>query len=224
MKNLLFIVSAIFVSSAAMADIEPAYCQPSNFARTEVNPKMAASGYGILRRHSFRLGKTLFSGMAVGLSLPKSVSELATVNSDSKASEGYCTWYVNKYNPIAEVRFNWEYLSMPGANAQASATEYAQALDRSFDQNPVSFLSCMEKHHYLAIGCNNEQHRGPSVFAMILSFSGCTPEHSVALVNHYWGLNGVPLATRLAIAQKGYEMGARRPASRLKMSALFSGM
>ena len=69
------------------------------------------------------------------------------------------------------------------------------------------FLSCLEESKYLAIGCHGMLHRGPSAFAMILAFSGCSPAHSLEIVNHLWGLNGVKYEVRNAIAEAGYELG-----------------
>ena len=105
----------------------------------------------------------------------------------------------------------------------AQALSAFKQIEEAFDtKKGPSFLSCAENRHYLALGCNSMAHRGPTVFGMLLAFSGCTPEHSLEIVNHIWGQNGVSDETRLTLIQEGATHGKTRPESREHFRELFS--
>ena len=78
----------------------------------------------------------------------------------------------------------------------------------------MSFVSCAIDHGYIAMGCDGMKHRGPSVFAMLLAYSGCSAKNAATIANKLWGLNFVKEATREAIAEKAFEMGQRQPQMR----------
>jgi hypothetical protein len=65
-------------------------------------------------------------------------------------------------------------------------------------------------------------HRGPTVFGMLLAYSGCSAEHSLEITNQIWGLNGVKRKVRLAIIRKAYELGNTQKESRKRLAELFS--
>ncbi len=72
------------------------------------------------------------------------------------------------------------------------------------------------------MGCDEMKHRGPTAFAMFLSFEGCSPEHSVEIANRLWGENGVSAATRQTVARKGFELGRQRAGIRARLQDLMS--
>ncbi|MBK9294428.1 MAG: hypothetical protein IPM57_08275 [Oligoflexia bacterium] len=215
-------ISLLFQIQSVLAQ-QPSYCEPSVFLSHEVKPKtlIELNEFGLLRLHAFEFGSVRLVGLAVGLSVPNYVKNLALKHSPSTGDQKYCTWYFNKWNWIAERDFNWHYLPIPLKNQEKMAKIYEEVLDKSFDQELPSFISCLQNHKYLALGCNNMQHRGPSVFSMLLAFSGCSPENSTIIANSLWGLNGIKFKTRLAIAQKGYQLGELRPYSRLRLQNIF---
>ncbi len=229
MKNHIILIQAslslLIFANIAMAQPksnldEPAYCDQGNFLTHEITNSMEDEL--LFRMHSFQLGKTKLVGLAVGISDPFDITRMARFNSNANHSEKYCTWYFNKGNPLAEKFFNWRYVMKPTANIPVIVANYSSVLDSSFDDEPENFVSCVTKNHYLAMGCNDQQHRGPSVFAMVLAYSGCTPLHAVTIANGLWGLNGVPFESRLALAQHGYDLGSANPEARLKMAQAFS--
>jgi hypothetical protein len=58
---------------------------------------------------------------------------------------------------------------------------------------------------------------------MVLAALGCEPEHAAEIVNHLWGLNDVPAASRLAAIRRAYEIGARQPELRARLQRLLGG-
>ena len=54
-----------------------------------------------------------------------------------------------------------------------------------------NMLWCMENFHYVGMGCNDQQHRGPTVFGILLVKSGCTAEQAFQIVHDKWGDNTV---------------------------------
>lgn len=230
MKSKIALSFAVLITSytsfAATQELEPPYCQPQVFLSHKVAAKsqIQAREFGTLRLHAFEFGKTRLVGLAVGLSIPYYVQKLATHHSTADKNVKYCTWYFNKWNPIAEKEFNWKYLPIPLKNPGIMVKTYEQVLSSSFDSEIPNFISCLEEHKYLAMGCNNMQHRGPSVFAMLLAYSGCSAKNATDIANHLWGLNGIPYQTRLAIAEKGNEMGRLSPLSKLRLQKVFMGL
>jgi hypothetical protein len=99
--------------------------------------------------------------------------------------------------------------------------EYRAVLQDQFAKAPISFLSCLENNKILIMGCNAQMHRGPTVFGMLLSFSGCSAEHSAEIVNSLWGLNGVKAEVRLAIIDEGRKLGDEDPNARLRLQRAF---
>jgi hypothetical protein len=162
-------------------------------------------------------------GLAVGKSDPKAVADLAHKFGRAPGSQGYCTWYLNSGNAEAAELFNHHYMENPidfFFNTIGIEYRYANELRSSFvpsSEQIASFASCAEKHSYIALGCQGQQHRGPSVFAMLLAFAGCSPVHAVQIANQTWGMNFVAFQTRLAIAQEGKRMGDAHPELRQKI-------
>ncbi len=204
----------VLAGGPATAD-EPAFCDPEKFLSLEETPVVA----GIDRLRVFRIGRLRLAGMAVGASEASDVIGLAETYSVT-ADDHYCTWYVNKGNKEAEAEFNFHYVSNPLYSTPGrAAKEFMGTLGSSFKGGPgiPSFWSCAVNSGYIAMGCNAQMHRGPSVFGMILAFSGCSSEHALSIVNRIWGLNGVLPEVRLAIIQAARDFGDSRPDLRAKL-------
>lgn len=204
---------------------EPAYCRADTFLRHEVPD---AERYLLYRDYIFQVGKVRLVGMAVGDSINYEIKDLAQQNLRTESAQhenNFCTWYFNHTEKDAERDYNWTPVDKPAQdtnpeNIKRGVQKYMQALGGIFDSNQVNMLGCMEKYHYVAMGCDGMKHRGPTAFAMLLAFSGCSAEHSVQIVNTIWGLNGISYQGRLAVAQAAYDLGTKRPESRLRMQNL----
>jgi hypothetical protein len=72
------------------------------------------------------------------------------------------------------------------------------------------------------MGCDGQKHRGPGVFAALLAYSGCMPDHAAAIAYQVWGLNGVPWQTRQAIAEAAAARAQAEPAQSARLRELFS--
>ena len=210
---------------------EPSYCEPEYFASLELNSKdYREQQTKIVRFHAFKVGKVTLAGAAIGASDTDELANLASAF-DAEGSVGFCTWYVNtpkdgKYANgfIAEARFNYDPVKPNPKNLTAgeAVEEFDKVLGDQFIKTKPSFFSCLEDHHFLNIGCNAMKHRGPTAFAMLLAFSGCSAQNAAEIANKTWGLNGVKEAVRMAVAQRGYELGEDTPEERLAMQKLFT--
>jgi len=192
--------------SSATNTNEPSYCNPSTFSKFEISPP--ANSSKILNLHVYRLGHVVLAGMAIGKSPTSAMEALAKSYSAKVDQVNYCTWFVGSGNSSAQKAFN--YLPVPNLftlNINNAASTFMNILGSSFFQDNNNFISCAETDGYLAVGCNEQQHRGPSVFGMILAFSGCTPEHATAIANNIWGLNGIKQEVRLSIVKAAYDYG-----------------
>lgn len=213
MKTLLLLILPLVLAvQTAFAD-EPAYCNPENFFKNEISVQN-----GIWREHTFRMGDVILLGGAIGMSLPNKVTGYAEENSTASIGEKFCTWYYNDGNDIASTLFNHFYVTNPKeVTVVTGPQEYRETLKDQFAKSNISFLSCIEQHKYLAMGCNGQMHRGPTVFGMLLSFSGCSSKNSLAIVNKLWGQNGVKPEVRQAIIEEGYKLGNEDAEARLRM-------
>ncbi len=199
---------------------EPAYCNPAAFSPSHEIPILTQ---GIIRGHAFRLGKVVFVGLAVGNSPVDATETLAREFSVAGDKHGYCTWYFNKGNEEAENSFNWNYVSNPkDLRTDEAVTMYLDRLGPSIDSDENNMIACARELGYLAMGCTGQKHRGPTVFGMVLAYSGCSPHRANAIVNSIWGLNGVPSARREAIIRAAYERGRSNPDKSRELRELFS--
>lgn len=215
----LHFVLLLCCAHAARAADEPAYCRPEVFLAQEVTPEKGKADLLPNRLRAFRLGKTLLVGASVFMS--DAMGELAKANSTAGPDAGFCTWYLNKGRPYSQMDFNWRYVENPKRMSAHSAKDWMEELSSSFGTDPVSFVSCAERHGYIAGGCNSQSHRGPTLFGMILAYSGCSPENAAQITNSLWGLNSVSEEVRLAIIRAAYELGAAEPAYRKRLAAAF---
>lgn len=199
--------------------VEPYFCDPAVFVQQEIVPK---DGGGIKRLHAYRLGGVVLSGMAIGASEAGAVESFAGTQG-ATPQERFCTWYVNKGNTEAERTFRHIYLPDPSSLSPEEAAErYAQLLAPAFAEERGSIWWCLEQQGFIAVGCNGQLHRGPTVFGMVLAALGCSAENAAEIVNRIWGLNGVPPATRLAAIKQGAEAGARSAALRSRVQRRLS--
>jgi hypothetical protein len=188
---------------------QPAFCEPSNFKKFEVQYNAKQKPQNL---HVYKIGGLTLAGLAVGHSQVSDVVALAQTFSSAGASENYCTWYLNDGNKDAQKAFVWNYVPRPtGSNYQDMGSIYLKALGDDFDQNNISFLSCALSHGYIAMGCDGMRHRGPSVFAMLLAYAGCSPEHAAQIATEIWGSNGIKLQMRTELARLAADIGAANP-------------
>lgn len=199
-----------------LAPGEPAFCDLKTFQSLEI----LATEKGLIRNHTYQIGDLRLTGLAVGKSPVASTQALANQFSRFAAAEKSCTWYFNDGSDGAAEAFNHRYVSNPSFKGTSIANEFEKVLSSSFFQDPTSFMSCALDHGYIAMGCDGQKHRGPSVFAMVLAFAGCTPQNATAIANKIWGSNGVATATREAIANKGKLLGDANPALRKQFQAV----
>ncbi len=197
-------------TTTRLEDGEPLYCDYDNFKKYEVE----RPDNGVERAHVYQLGQLTLVGLAVGDSPVAATQELAAQYGTFAPEERDCTWYFNDGSDEAAEAFHQQYVPSPVLQFSSIAKKYRTVLSTSFATDPVSFLSCATKHHYIAMGCDGMRHRGPSVFAMLLAFSGCSAKNATKIANKVWGINFVFPSTRRAIAQVGYDIGEANPAWR----------
>ncbi|MGE3975054.1 MAG: hypothetical protein AB7F59_11070 [Bdellovibrionales bacterium] len=213
-----FLTAMIGLSASTSHGTEPAYCNKAFFMQKKIKYKES----GLERWSAFKLGRITLAGVGIGNSDSTSVAKAAEALGQVPSSDKYCSWYLNDGNTDAERLFSAIYVSNPrGSTPQKVAKEYIQKLGSSFADAPINFMYCMEKYNYVAVGCNGNRHRGPTVFGMILSYSGCRPESAADIVNTLWGLNGVPEENRLGAIQAAHNLGVQTPAESLKMRQMF---
>lgn len=236
----LFLVSVFFlflyVIHYADVFVEPAYCDLESFKKHEVflgSPE-TLKARGLKNAHAFQLGKVLLVGVGVGDSKSHALIELAKSHSPKVEEKNYCTWYLNHpklsepYDQSTRIEaaksFNHrDIIRSPSLLADEEAIlEIWKAVENEFEENPISFLSCALENHFIALGCNGMVHRGPTVFGMLLAFSGCSSEQSFIITNHYWDPEGLKAEIRLGAMDRAYRLGARHMFSRKRIAAAFT--
>ncbi len=218
MRALLAALVVVSVSTA-FAD-EPGYCTPSEFYKYEINNQYPK----VKNVHAFKLGEVTLVGMAVGNSKAEDVIKMAEGIAQVPPSDSYCTWYLNEGDGDAERVFRHVYVPNPRTLSEQESYEvYGDRLGNEFLTNAHSFVACVEKYNYAGLGCNGQKHRGPTVFGMLLAYSGCTPEHSLEIVNTLWKLNGVPAKNRLSAIKAGYDLGNAETQGREALQKKFLG-
>lgn len=221
------------VNDAMAAPNEPAFCRLETFVSRQVE------GPNIMRSRTFRFGDSHLVVGGIGKSQVSAVvagaREMAKP-ADFLPQEKFCTWYYNDGNDQSAKAFRHQYVSNPdlvtfilaasptlGMLAMENvANEYQQKVIPNFSRGPVNFMSCLQNHKYVALGCDGNKHRGPTIFAMLLAYSGCTPRTSVDIAVALWGQNWVLNSTRIWIARRAYAEGARDIRSRQAWQKFFS--
>ncbi|HEX4924335.1 MAG TPA: hypothetical protein VFV50_09620 [Bdellovibrionales bacterium] len=207
------LIAAAPAARATDAAAQPAYCTLEGLKATE---KTEEAGR-LKRMRVFQLGQVIVAGLGVGDSEAVSVKKLASKYSNASAAQKYCTWYVNDGNDGAKRAFNWRYVSKPMDSDDVG--EYLAKLGPVFAENAVNMMKCAEQQRFIAMGCNGMKHRGPTLFGMLLAYSGCDPKAATRAVNSIWGLNGVDAGVRAAIIKKAYELGEKNPEARERLQA-----
>jgi len=216
---LLLAVAASAHTQTLLPTAEPAFCSPDVFLAHEVTE---AGADGVQRLHSYRLGAVVLAGMAIGYSEASAVARLAAAHG-ATSEERFCTWYVNDGNAEAERLFRHVYLPNPAfLSPDKAANIFGTRLGPYFTEERGSVWWCIEERGFVAVGCNGQKHRGPTAFGMLLASLGCSPEHAAEIVNHVWGLNVVPAASRLAAIRRAYDLGALQPALRSRLQQRLS--
>lgn len=200
---------------------EPSYCAPAKFMSLEIQSPISASDQkNLLRLRAFKLGPTVLAGMAVGDSKTPTTQKFAkSMSSYNVDQDKYCTWYFAHSNKSALASFISHEIPDPfSIKVENSARIFMGAMQSSFfGDGHLNFLNCAQDHHYIGMGCTEQRHRGPTVFGMLLAFSGCTPEHAAEIVNTAWGLNGLKAEVRLAAIKAAYEYGSQNPNERRRL-------
>lgn len=223
MKNMIILFSfAFFLGKPVFSDNTiPAYCSPDTFLSYEQN----LGQNPLVRLRIFKIGNIHLAGFGVGNSLTADSQKLATMFAKKLSPlDGYCTWYFGSGNASAEKTFNFRPLPpIFGHDVERSSSAFYEILQDEFSVAVPHYLACMVENGYLAMGCEEMKHRGPSAFGMLLAYSGCDPKSAYETVNKIWGLNGIDPNVRLAIIQKGFQLGNEQPDGRLKMRMAFEG-
>lgn len=242
MKALLVII-CLFTSlhvSAKNHHKEPLYCHPDVFDEKEIliKERYEFEKDGLIRVHIFKVGQMTLAGLAVGESKVEGTKKLALRFAPGSENDKYCTWYLNhpsdtlhnnQPDPLKENKLiaakdfiHRDIVRNPrDLTSDEAIKEVMSVMTTSFTEENDSFLKCAEKYHYIALGCNGQKHRGPTVFGMLLAFSGCHPESALEIANQIWGLNQVKRKTRLAIIKQAYELGQKYPNKRKRLQHLF---
>lgn len=220
MKHLSALAITLLISNFVHA-AEPAYCDSKNFSKFE---SKYASSANLERLHVFKIGKLTLAGLGVGKSDQMAVESMANDLGSVPKSEKSCTWYFNEGAEDAANSFVHKYVSGPYFwNSKSKIVkEYTSVLKDSFDTEQINMVNCATKYNYLAMGCNSQKHRGPSVFAMFLSYSGCSPKNAVKIANKLWGTNHVPTSTREALAAEAYKWGSAHPKQRAALQEVMT--
>lgn len=195
-------VILLSLSCSLSAQASPKFCDLEAFKALEVSTNAPKAK----RLHCYKVGKLKLCGVAVGGS---DANELASM-SPADSLNGYCTWYLNKGNKQAELIFNQEYMRGPywgWLPFNGVVSSYRERLAGHWG----NMVECARSTGYVAMGCDGQRHRGPSVFAAFLSLAGCSPSESEKIASNIWGLNGVPKFTRKDIAAIGFDVGNANP-------------
>jgi hypothetical protein len=213
-------VYTLVLGSLAQA-AEPSYCHIDNLEGRSVEYQRRAGAPN--RFYAFQLGSVKVAGMAVGESDSDDVAAVAMALGRGLGSrQNYCTWYVNDGNPEARRRFNWHYLPKPsGSNYDATGDRWMDIVGDEFDHAALNFVDCAVDYGYLAMGCDGMKHRGPTLFAMMLAYSGCTPEHAAEVANRLWGNNGIKTEMRVALARRARALAEAHPDQAARLRAAF---
>lgn len=232
-------------NTSSIDDIEPSYCRlsPEEFIKKyqvslkdleQENPGLKLEDPELVNLKVFKMGDVVITGVGVGKSNAEKLAAFVSKFTDASAKEKYCTWYLNSLGeeelPPGKLSPEKVFHHTPVEHnpkrkkvADEETLREFRALSPIFDSGKTNFLSCAENHKFIAMGCNGMRHRGPSVFAMTLAFSGC--KDAAMLANGIWGLNGVPENVRADITKIGYDLGQtpEHSESRRKLSAMLMG-
>lgn len=206
---------------------QPEFCEKQNFLSKETSlPERL-----VYRGHAFRVGQATLVGLAIGFSPVNEVMELArSITSGASEANGFHTWYFSSDYEFAASKFNDYDLPSPALSElkDIDRTTLVDAFDHAFTEmldpeRPRNFINALETDSFLALGCDAERHRGPTVFGMVLAASGCSSQQAAEIVNTVWGLNTVPEDLRLEIIERASKIGDAHPLWRERLRRVLSG-
>lgn len=192
----------------------PRFCKKQDLLQSEVR----VTDNRIVRAHVFHLPEAVLVGAAIGRSDAHSMEKLAVDSARVTAQDKYCTFYLNTGNKVAGQDFYQKTLDAPGGKPNMVIAQRFEA-----QLNPLygPMAECLANNHYLAMGCNAMEHRGPSAFAAFLAFAGCEPNDAVDSAIALWGDNGISREMRMMIAQIAFNRGSQQPQVRAKLQQIF---
>lgn len=230
----IFLASTFIFHHTTFAGDEPKYCDPAKFDLTEINLEDTVGDWAdndiMLRIHGFKLGKVMLIGLGVGKTDVELTKRMALYWSPDSANNKYCTWYHNHASDPSEINqleaeqafIHRDIVKNPKKmTKQEAKLTFTNVLRSSFELNKESFINCAQNYNYIAIGCNSQEHRGPTAFGFLLAFSGCEPKHALEITNQIWGLNMVKRAVRKAAIEAGYELGKEMKTERKILQRAF---
>jgi hypothetical protein len=215
MRPILFLIFLSFFIST-QGHTEPSYCSVAAFKSHEVS----YSDSSLKRLHVYELGKVHLAGLGIGTSSYKAIEKMVKAYSDNGKAQKYCTFYFNQGNIFAAHVFDHHPLPNPGSQSVEKTEKIYGDEFSEIMSEPNNFVSCA-KSGSVVLGCNSQKHRGPTMFGMLLAFSGCEPQHAADIVNEVWGLNGVPAENRLAAIEQASALAAINPDLSSELQSLF---
>ena len=196
----------------AIQNVEPAWCKPGHFAKLE-SLRDAEN-----RTHVFKVGELVIAGLPIGNLQIETTVALAEKYSPVDSSDKYCTWFLGDQGTDRDIFFRAHHIEdNHSLNDPWIKDQYFSQLKSSFGSGPESFLYCAEKKHYIGIGCDQMHNRGPTTFAMLLAFAGCTPKHAWKITFDQWGAWSLFPFVRYQLIQKAYGLGNNRPDDRYRL-------
>lgn len=199
----------LFLLPSLSLATEPNHCTIAYLHQHELSSPSKA----LERLHLYNFSNHHLAGLAVGDSDTSATKSLAL--SLDTLDKKYCTFYFNDGNQLAAELFHYQPIKT-NPIFSSSPKEFEQKVLPLLPQ----MIGCLDEG-YLALGCDGMKHRGPSVFSMLLSVSGCSPERSADLVEYLWSKNFVSHETRVGIARVGFEYGNTHPAIRQTLQRIF---
>ncbi len=206
------------------------YCDP-NFYQGEAlraHPERVTTPDSNSRVIRIQIGQVVLYGSPVGNDSSGKRSLAIAAKNNVGAEAKYCTFYVSGGNDKPGELFIQRSLlnqdprtildrkinGRPITDEEVGSIYYG-VVGKTFYQDNASgrpeyepsMLSCLRDYRFLNVGCDGMKHRGPTVFAMLLSFSGCAPWRSAVIANLLWDSNGVPFQVRYDAASTAWKQG-----------------
>jgi hypothetical protein len=138
---------------------------------------------------------------------------------ESEHDGKYCTWYFNSGDhdfDSLDAKTLFHHLPVKHNPIYYWSTKPFEKIRDALPQ----MVETAEKYGYLAMGCDGNKHRGPSVFAMFLCLAGVAPREATKIANEFFGCNFVLPFVRRRIASLGYELGNQNPELRTRLQVL----
>lgn len=202
---------------------EPTYCSPLQFKNLELKKY---SG-DLSRLRVFKVGSVYLTGLAIGSEDANDVAAFIdglAAETKTVIDSKYCAFYFHKRNRLATTTFHHRYFNNPrdirGNPTTTPAEQTAREYIEGFGEISERLFACAEMKN-ITMGCSLMKHRGPTIFGMLLAYSGCTVENSERIVNEVWGENGVPNENRRAAYRQAFALGSAEFENRQRLQILF---